>query len=416
MNPETSRTFSESEPSVGARRLKAAALWALTAVILALAASTVVFVDETEYVTIERFGHIVAVYDRAEDRGLHFKLPWPVSTVRRFDRRAQLFDPPGREMFTRDKKNITVDAFVCWKIAEPQAADSTAVGERPVVRFYRSLGSLDVAEARLESRIRSILSTHIGQVELSSLLSVADSESGPDSSEPGLLERISDAVRKEVFQRPEEDASIRDRLGIEIVDVRIKRINFPLGNQQAVFERMKSERRKIADRYRSAGMAENTVIKSQADRQYAEILAKAEADAERIRGAAEAEAISILNRAHAQDPEFYRVVRTLDTYRKILNERTTLVLSASSNLLKMLSEGLPVPDNPASPQTAPAPTADAKTAIHRAPAESPASPAAGDGAAAEIAADGPPNAGPSAPSDTSLPARGTSGGNPEVTP
>ena len=104
---------------------------------------------------------------------------------------------------------------------------------------------------------------------------------------------------------------------------------------------MKSERRKIADRYRSAGLAENTVIKSYADRQYNEILARANADAERIRGKAEAEAITILNAAHAQDPEFYRVIRTLDSYRTILNERTTLVLSASSNLLKMLTEGIP---------------------------------------------------------------------------
>ena len=104
---------------------------------------------------------------------------------------------------------------------------------------------------------------------------------------------------------------------------------------------MKSERQKIADRYRSAGLAESTVIKSHADRQHAELIAKADADAERIRGEAEAEATSILNQAHAADPEFFRLQRTLDAYRKILSDKTTLVLSASNGMLKLLMDGVP---------------------------------------------------------------------------
>ena len=313
----------------------------LLAAAAGLAFSSVVLVDETEYVIVERLGGIQAVYDRPDDRGLHFKLPWPIDAVRRFDCRVQLFDPPGREIFTRDKKNITIDAYVCWKIAEPAGDGSAAGNGSPVVRFFRGLGNADVAAARLDSRLRSILSTRIGQVELSELLNVADSESGPAEGDGGLMGRISQAVRDQVIQRDEEDRSLAERWGIEIVDVRIKRINLPAGNQQAVFERMKSERKKIADRYRSAGMAENTVIKSRADLQSGEILAKARRYAEQTRGEAEAEAIAILNRAHAQDPEFYRVMRTLDTYGKILNERTTLVLSASSSLLKLLTEGIP---------------------------------------------------------------------------
>src|SRR5438309_3654056 len=94
------------------------AAWLLALAVLALFACTsVVFVDETEIVLVETLGRIVAVYDRAapdrSDRGPHLKLPWPVATVRRFDRRQQLFDPPGREIFTRDKKNITVSAYLC---------------------------------------------------------------------------------------------------------------------------------------------------------------------------------------------------------------------------------------------------------------------------------------------------------------
>lgn len=337
--------------------------------------SSVIFVDETEYVISERLGHIVAVYDQAEDRGLHFKLPWPIGTVRRFDRRVQLFDPRGREVFTSDKKNITVDAYVCWKIAETAESESKSLDARPVVRFFRSFATIDRAHAQLDSRVRAILSTEIGKVELSGLLNVEDPEAGPPANDVGLLDDISGRVRQQVEKRPDESESIHDRLGIEIVDVRIKRINLPAGNQQAVFERMKSERKKIADRYRSAGLAENIVIKSHADRQYNEILARANADAERIRGEAEAEAISILNRAHAKDPEFYKVVRTLDTYRTILNERTTLVLSASSNLLKLLTEG--IPDIDAKPKESG--VVEPTTTLN--PADDPLSPAKKDKAA-----------------------------------
>ena len=156
-----------------------------------------------------------------------------------------------------------------------------------------------------------------------------------------MLETLSREIREQLQQGRADGEPLLDRLGIEIVDVRVKRINFPLGNQQAVFERMKSERQKIADRYRSAGLAESTVIRSHADRQSAELIAKADADAERIRGEAEAESTAILNQAHAADPEFYRTMRTLDAYRTILNDKTTLVLSASSSLLKMLTEGVP---------------------------------------------------------------------------
>jgi modulator of FtsH protease HflC len=173
------------------------------------------------------------------------------------------------------------------------------------------------------------------------LLSVTDPENEPVDSPEMSLDGLSRQLLDDVRQRPDEEHSVLTRLGIEIVDVRIKRISFPRGNQQAVFERMKSERQKIAGRYRSAGLAQNAVIRSQADRQYSEIISRAEAEAERIRGTAEADALAVLNEAHARDPEFYRTLRTLDAYKTIINEKTTLVLSASSNLLKLLVDGVP---------------------------------------------------------------------------
>ncbi len=306
----------------------------LFVVFVSAAVSSVVLVDETELVIVHWLGNTAAVYDRPQDRGLHFKWPWPIGTARRFDARVQLLDPPGREIFTRDKKNITVETFVCWRIGQADKKHS-------VVTFFKALGSHDVAADRLANKLRSIVATRVGQLELSSLLRVGDSEAGPADNQAGVLEVLSREIRTQLQQGRADGESLLNELGIEIVDARIKRINFPLGNQQAVFERMKSERQKIADRYRSAGLAASTVIRSHADRQHAELLAKADGDAERIRGEAEAEATSILNQSHAADPEFYRTMRTLDAYRTILNDKTTLVLSASSSLLKMLSEGVP---------------------------------------------------------------------------
>ena len=294
------------------------------------------FVDETEFVIVERFGRITAVYDQLSQRGLHAKLPWPLETTRRFDRRLQLLSPAGREAFTRDRKNVTVEAYLCWKVAE---GESTALLDHPVVKFFQGLGNVDVAEARLASRLQSILTEQIGRSDLSDLLNAAHSEAGPPEG-PSSLEKISEAIRLELEQRPDETTSLRSRLGVEIVDVRVRRLNLPAGNMQAVFERMRSERQKIAERYRSAGLAENRMIRSQADRQSGELLAKANADAERIRGDGEAAAIHILNEAHAKDPEFAELLQTLEAYKQIFNERTTLVLSGSNSLLKLLMHGV----------------------------------------------------------------------------
>ncbi len=350
-----------------AARLGRRAAWLAGIVVAVLIGVTsVVFVDETEIVLVETLGRIVAVYDRAgpdsgpdsSDRGLHFKLPWPLATVRRFDRRQQLFDPPGREIFTRDKKNVTVTSYLLWRIADPPAANAP-LGERPAVKFFRGLGNLQTAEARLEARVRSALESEFGRVELTDLLRVTTPDGAPAGMSP--LEEVAGKALAEL-NRHDGPESLGDRLGIELVDLRIKRINLPEGNRLAVYERMRTERERIAERYRSAGLAEKSRIESQGRRQSDEILARAEADAERIRGEGEAEAIRILNEAHARDPEFYEFQRTLATYTKILSERTTLVLSSGSRLFKLLTNGVPEPAAKNEPADRP-PAGPPKTAV-----------------------------------------------------
>ncbi len=319
-------------------------IFAGVSLLLGWAASCALFVDETESVIVERFGSISAIYDRDSDRGLHFKLPWPVERARRFDNRVQFLNLPAREILTRDKKNITLDAYVAWKIADPSADLETEWDRRPIVRFFRSLGDREIAAAQLETRINSVLTSRFGQVELDRLLDVEDSEAGPNADSPGMLQKLADEIREEV-SRSQAEESLNEQLGIEIVDVGFQRLNFPEGNRAAVYERMRSERRKMADRYRAEGLAESKLIHSQAELWAVTLLARAKADAERIRGEAEAEATRVLNAAHLQDREFYALLRTLDGYRRIINPNTTLVLSASSRLLKLLTEGLPETEN-----------------------------------------------------------------------
>ena len=163
----------------------------LVALAIGLAWTSFVMVDETEFVIIERLGTISAVYDTPSTRGLHFKLPWPVEAARRFDRRVHLFDPAGREVFTADKKNITVNAYLTWKIAESANAE-IPYSERSVVRFYRSLGTNDIAEARLETRLRSILTTNVGSIKFDDLLDVDSSVTGPQRQ--SLLDRLSRGI------------------------------------------------------------------------------------------------------------------------------------------------------------------------------------------------------------------------------
>ncbi|HBH50519.1 MAG TPA: protease modulator HflC [Planctomycetaceae bacterium] len=317
--------------------------------VLAALLTTVVFVDENEFVIVERLGVITAVYDQiaptASDRGLHFKWPWPISTVRRFDRRELLFDPPAREMFTRDRKNVTVSSFLAWRIPSA-ASDAVPLESRPVVQFYRRLGSRENAEARLDARLRAALSAEVGQSDLNSLLHVDASDQGPGDERP--LSAVAQRTLAALTAAAGQDSPV-ESLGLELIDLRIRRINLPEGNRIAVYERMRTERLRIAERYRSAGAAERLRIESQAQRQSDELLARADADAERIRGEGEAQAVTILNEAHALDPQLYELQRTLAAYSQILNRQSTVVLSAGSRLFRLLQDGLPPASRPGDP-------------------------------------------------------------------
>lgn len=324
--------FSSPSPWLTSRWLRGGlALFVLLAI-----CSSIAFVDETEFVIVERLGRIVAVYDRPDDRGWQWKAPWPIDRIRRFDARLQLLLPPGREVFTSDRKNLVVQAAICWQIAPTSNDSTTALADRPVVRFFRSLQSLPLAEQRLASRVQSVLTTQFTQWSLTDLLSASTADAGPPAEPSVPLADLTQRMTTELRQQTGEPEPWTERLGVEIVDVRIRRLNFPAANQQAVFERMRSERQKIAERYRSSGQADSTRIRSQADRQAREALALADAEASRIRATGEAAAIAKLNEAYRLDPEFAERLLAFETYRRLFNEQTTLVLSADHPLWRFL--------------------------------------------------------------------------------
>jgi membrane protease subunit HflC len=268
-------------------------------------------VDETQFAIVTEFGRPVAVYgDAPGEAGFHAKWPWQSTLT--IDRRLQVSEPPAREVITSDKRNLEVAPYVAWRVADP-------------VRFLTAAGSLESASARLDERVASAINDAMGGMTLENLA----------STEPGkwklddLTSRVLDALA----------GPVREELGVEVVDVRLRRFNHPLEVRPAVFDLIRSERKQEAARLRAEGDAEYRKITSQADRERDEALARADAEAERIRARGEAEATRILNAAHARDPRFYEFLRTLETYRSVLDGQATVVLSAASPLLRLLAEG-----------------------------------------------------------------------------
>jgi membrane protease subunit HflC len=300
----------------------------LLGLIVTVAVRSWLIVDETQYVVVTNFGRIVAVYgERAGDAGLHLKWPWQAALA--IDRRLRVFDPPPREVLTGDKRNLEVAGYVVWRVGDP-------------VRFLRSAATLEAAEARLNERVSAALSNAIGRRDLAALA----------STDPALWQQP--ALASDVLAAVAPPA--KTELGLEVLDIRLRRFSPPLEVRPAVFDLIRSERRQVAATLRAEGEAEYQTLTSQADRERDAILAQADAEAERIRGRGDAEATRIANEAHSRDPRFYEFLRTLEAYRSILDDRATVVLSSGSPLLKLLAHG-PSDELLATPPSAPSTTA-----------------------------------------------------------
>ena len=278
----------------------------LLVAVVALASTSVFTVEETEVALVTRFGRPL---DTLAGPGLNFKSPWPIDAVVRVDQRLLVFDNEPTEMLTRDKKNVLIDSFLCWKIEDPK-------------RFVQTVRTRAEAEARLLDLATSELGAAVGNEPMESFLAT-------DPSQVQL---------RQVAQRAREtvDRLARESFGIAVIDLEINGFNLPRQNRKSVIDRMRAERARIATAYRSEGEEEALKIEALAAAEREKLLAEARAEAEALRGAGEAEALRLLAEAYRQDPDLYEFLRSLESYETILDEDTVIFLESDSPLLEAL--------------------------------------------------------------------------------
>jgi membrane protease subunit HflC len=313
----------------------------LLVTILLLASSTMLFVDQTECVYVTQFGAHVATYDGGNDAGLHFKAPWPIQSARRFDRRLQVFDVPTQELLIRDKADqasgdkplpLTFDVYVCWRLADPDGSND------PLDQFVRSFGTLERAQDFLRSQVISRLKVELSDTYLSQLVNV-------DSTQLRL-----DEVLKNLRARPylrgtgaaEQPQSLVDRarqVGIDVVDVRLRRFNHPVAVRDEIFAKIREDRKREANNYRLQGEEQAASIRAEGEVEAKRIRTQAETDKLRLEGQARAESTRILNEAHKEAPEFYRTVKLLEAYKEMFgDDKTQLILSLDHPLLSLFKD------------------------------------------------------------------------------
>jgi membrane protease subunit HflC len=241
--------------------------------------------------------------------GLYFKIPF-IQSVIYFDKRLLDYDASPKELLTRDKQQLVVDNYTRWRIVDP-------------LQFYRAVRDEMGAQSRLDDIVYSNLRENFGRQTLEQIVSRKGGE-----------------LMDDVTKRSDERA--RD-YGIEILDVRIKRADLPEKNEQNVFNRMKTERERLAKKFRAEGEEAASRIRSESDKEATVITAEARRDAQIRRGQGDAEAIRIYADAFGRDPEFFELVRTLEAYRAALGEDTTLVLSPDGAFFRYLKELEPPP-------------------------------------------------------------------------
>lgn len=263
-------------------------------------------VDTTEYAVVTQFGNPVAVLDEA---GLNIKLPDPIQSLQKLDKRVQVYQADTLELLTSDKQSVAMDYYGTWKIVDP-------------VQYLKTVKNKVGAEARLMDIYSSSLSVQLGKYSLEELVNVDEEELKLDI----MVSETTDYAKEKAKE-----------YGIEIIDTQIRVLNYPESNKQSVYERMKTEREQMARKYRSEGSEEAAKIRADAEKEQTVILAEAYKQAQEIKGQGDAEAIKIYGEAFQKDPKFYEFIRTLETYEKTIDENTTLILPSTAEILKYLS-------------------------------------------------------------------------------
>ncbi|OGD15768.1 HflC protein [Candidatus Atribacteria bacterium RBG_19FT_COMBO_35_14] len=272
----------------------------LIVVILFLANLSLFIVDETKQAIVLQFGKPIR---EIKESGLNWKVPF-IQNVVFFEDRLLTYDSAPTEIITKDKKTLIVDNYARWKIIDP-------------LKFLQTVRDLNGAQVRLDDIIYSELRVDLGLYNMSEIVS---------EKREGIMKRVTEISNEKA-----------NTYGIQIVDVRIKRVDLPPENEKYIFDRMKAERERIAKQYRAEGEEESAKIIAETEREKTVILAEAYKSAQILKGEGEAESVKIYAESFNQDPEFYKFYRTLEAYRKTFKEKTTILLSTDSEFLKYLN-------------------------------------------------------------------------------
>ncbi|MBN1527130.1 MAG: protease modulator HflC [Candidatus Omnitrophica bacterium] len=292
----------------------------------AFLSGAVYVVDETKQVVITQFGKPVG--SPVTTSGLHFKIPL-IQEAHYFEKRLLDWDGDPNQIPTKDKKYIWVDTIARWKIVDP-------------LKFLQSVGN----EMSAQSRLDDIINSATRDAVTSHLLveAVRDSNRILESKEEGddvivtdeALERI-DVGRKQLTRAILEKAKVlAPQYGIELVDVRIKRINYVEDVRNKVYDRMIAERKRAAEKYRSEGMGKSAEIEGQVAKELKLITSEAYRQAQILTGKADGEAIKIYAKAYALGPEFYSFMKTLETYKTTIDDNSTIILTTDSDYYRYL--------------------------------------------------------------------------------
>ncbi len=295
---------------------KLASVFASLVAALIFAYSTIFVVDQKSHAIVFSFGEVKSVIS---EPGLHFKLPPPFQNVLFLDKRNLTIDSAEADRFiTAEKKNILVDSYVKWKITNPKL-------------YFVSFGSDErKAQDRLSQIVKAALNDEITKRSVRDVIS-------------GERGKVMEAIKAKVTEEARQ-------IGVDIIDVRLKRVDYVEQINNSVYERMKAERTRVANELRSTGAAESEKIRADADRQRVVILAEAYREAEQMKGAGDAEASQIYAQAFGENPEFYKFYKSLEAYRSTFRSKSdVIVVDPSSDFFKYFKGS-----NPAGATAAPA--------------------------------------------------------------
>jgi membrane protease subunit HflC len=291
---------------------------------LLLVYSSVYTLGETEQAIVTQFGKPVGGV--VSTPGLHAKLPF-VQNLHRFDKRWLEYDGDANEIPTRDKKYVWVDTYARWRIAD-------------ALRFFQAVRDERGGQSRLDDIVDGETRNAVASFDLIEVVrstnrpfSKMEELEGIGASDAATILSGRERIARRILERA---AKIAPEFGVELVDVRFKRINYTESVQQAVFQRMIAERKRIAERSRSEGQGRAAEIRGQKERDVLATSSVGYRDAQQLKGRADARATSIYARAYGRDPGFYEFTKSLETLRSSLDGESTVILSTDSELLKYL--------------------------------------------------------------------------------